>query len=68
MMIITYLIKSQGYCGENINFSNCFNISIGQASTLIKAMMADKVLQPTSQSKKYAKYVLTPQYREKIFG
>jgi transposase len=27
-MIITYLIKSQGYWGENINFSICFNISI----------------------------------------
>jgi hypothetical protein len=27
-LIITYLIKSQGLLGENINFSICFNISI----------------------------------------
>lgn len=38
-----------------------------KAGTLIKAMVADKILQPNSSSRKYAKYTLTEQYREKFF-
>jgi predicted HTH transcriptional regulator len=38
-----------------------------KAGTLIKAMVADKILQPSSSSRKYAKYTLTEQYREKFF-
>jgi len=53
---------------DNESVRNCFGISAGKASTLIKAMMADNILQPTGLSKKYAKYNLTSQYREKIFG
>lgn len=65
-MIIILAIMQEPLDNESVR--NCFDISIGKASTLIKAMMADKVLQPTSPSRKYAKYTLTPQYREKIFG
>lgn len=65
LMIIILVIMQETLDNEHVR--NCFGISIGQASTLIKAMMADKVLQPTSPSRKYAKYTLTPQYREKIF-
>lgn len=66
LMIIILAILQETLDNESVR--NCFNISIGQASTLIKAMMADNVLQPTNSSKKFAKYSLTPQYREKIFG
>lgn len=65
-MIIILAIMQETLDNESVR--NCFGISIGKASTLIKAMMADNVLQPTSSSRKYAKYTLTPQYREQIFG
>lgn len=66
LMIIILAIMHEILDNEQVR--NCFGVSIGQASTLIKTMMADRVLQPTNLSRKYAKYTLTPQYREKIFG
>lgn len=65
-MIIILAIMQGSLDNESVR--NCFGISIGQASTLIKAMMADNVLYSTSLSRKYAKYVLTQQYRDEIFG
>jgi len=65
LMIIILAIMQETLDNESIR--NCFGISIVKASNLIKAMMAEKVLQATSPSKKYAKYILTPQYRERIF-
>ncbi len=66
LMIIILAIMHETLDNESVR--NCFDISIGKASTLIKAMVADKVLQSNSSSRKYAKYTLTEQYREKIFG
>lgn len=65
-MIIILAIIQETLDNESVR--NCFGISIVKASNLIKAMVADKILQVTGSSKKFAKYTLTPQYREKIFG
>lgn len=53
---------------DNGGVRSCFGVSSEKASTLIKPMVADKVLEPNSPSRKYAKYILTEQYREKVFG
>ncbi len=53
---------------DNERVRNFFDITAEQASTLIKSMMAEKILQSSGQSRKYAKYILTENYREKIFG
>ena len=53
---------------DNESLRNAFNISSEKAGTLIKAMVEDKIIQPTTKSRKYAKYVLTENYREKIFN
>jgi hypothetical protein len=52
---------------DNENVRNCFGISSEKASTLIKSMVVEKILQPSSPSRKYAKYIFTDHYREKIF-
>jgi predicted HTH transcriptional regulator len=66
LMIIILAIMQETVDNESVR--NCFGISSEKASTHIKAMVADKVLQANSPSRKYAKYILTQQYREKIFG
>lgn len=66
LMIIILAIMKETLDNESVR--NCFDISIVKASNLIKAMIADKILLATGPSKKYAKYTLTPHYREKIFG
>lgn len=66
LMIIIMAIMQEKIDNESIR--NCFGISSEKASTLIKAMITDKVLQLSSRSRKYAKYILTEAYREKIFG
>lgn len=53
---------------DNESLRNCFGISSDKASTLIKAMVAERILQTNSLSRKYAKYVFTERYREKIFS
>ena len=53
---------------DNESVRNCFGISREKSSTLLKAMVADRIVEPSSRSRKYAKYVLTENYREKIFG
>ncbi len=66
LMIIIMVIMHEHI--DNQNVRNGFGISSEKASTLIKALVADKVIQPAGSSRKYAKYELTQQYREKIFG
>ena len=53
---------------DNEKVRNCFGISRDKASTLIKAMVAEQIIQISGPSKKYAKYVLTKMYRQKIFS
>lgn len=53
---------------DNQNVRSIFGISSEKASTLIKWLVADKVLQPNNQSRKFARYTLTENYKEKIFG
>ncbi len=66
LMIIILAIMKESIDNESVR--NYFNISIVKASNLIKAMVAENVLQATGPSKKFTKYILTPQYREKVFG
>lgn len=66
LMIIIMVIMHEYI--DNKNVRNCFGISTEKASTLIKSLVADKVLQPGGTSRKYAKYILTDHYREKVFG
>lgn len=65
-MVIILAIMQEKIDNESVR--NCFGISSEKASTLIKSLITDKVLQVSSRSRKYAKYVLTESYREKIFG
>ena len=66
LMIIILIIMQEAIDNESVR--NCFGISSEKAGTLIKAMVVEKILQPSSQSRKYAKYIFTEHYREKIFG
>ncbi len=66
LMIIILAIMQEKIDNESIR--NCFGISSEKASTLIKSLLTDKILQVSSRSRKYAKYILTETYREKIFG
>lgn len=65
LMIIIMIIMHEHI--DNQSVRNCFNISSEKASTLIKSLVADNVLQANGSSRKYAKYELTERYREKIF-
>jgi len=67
MLFILAIVQEQNLI-ENESIRNCFAISSEQASTLIKQMMADKIIEPKNSSRKYAKYALTREYREKIFS
>jgi len=66
LMIIILCIMHETIDNESVR--NCFGISREKAGTLIKSMVASKVLEANAISRKYAKYVLTEQYREKFFG
>lgn len=66
LMVIILAIMHEKIDNESVR--NCFGISSEKAGTLIKSMLSSKILQINSQSRKYAKYVLTDLYREKIFG
>ena len=66
LMIIIMIIMQEHIDNENVRKS--FDISRDQASTLIKSLVADKVIQLVGSSRKFAKYNLTENFREKIFG
>jgi predicted HTH transcriptional regulator len=66
LMVIVLAIMQETLDNESVR--NCFGVSGEKASTLIKSMVAERVLRPSSGSRKYAKYILTENYREKIFG
>lgn len=53
---------------DNESLRNCFGISSQKATTLIKAMVSEKILQISGSSRKYAKYVFTDPYSEKIYS
>lgn len=66
LMVIILAIMHETVDNESVR--NCFGISIDKASTLIKAMVADKIIQSNGPSKRFAKYGFTKSYREKIFS
>lgn len=66
LMIIIMLIMHELIDNENVR--QCFGITRDKASTLIKSLVAEKIIQPRGASRKFAKYELTENYREKIFG
>lgn len=66
LMVIILLIMQETVDNESVR--NCFGISSEKSGTLLKAMVAEHTIMPSSRSRKYAKYVLTENYREKIFG
>ena len=65
-MIIIMIIMQEYVDNESVR--KCFEISREKASTLIKSLVADKVIQSSGSSRKFAKYNLTENFREKIFG
>lgn len=66
LMVIILAIMHEAIDNESVR--NCFGVSSEKASTLIKSLVADKVIEPNSQSRRFAKYILTKHYHEKIFG
>ena len=66
LMIIIMIIMHEHI--DNKTIRHYFDISSEKASTLIKSLVAERVIQSSGQSRKYAKYILTEQYREKVFG
>lgn len=65
MIVILVIMRDQV---DNESIRECLGISSEKAGTLIKAMIAERILQTSSKSRKYAKYTFTEQYREKVFG
>ena len=55
---------------DNESIRNTFDISAEQAGTLLKSLVAEQIIEPADnvRSKKFARYVLTPIVRDKIFG
>lgn len=53
---------------DNESVRNAFGIDRSKASTLLKSLVEDTVIESTGGSKKFAKYRLTPSYRQQIFG
>jgi ATP-dependent DNA helicase RecG len=53
---------------DNESLRNAFEIDASRATTLIKALVDENVVEPTTKSRKYAQYKLTEQYHDKIFG
>ena len=66
IMVIIMIILQEHIDNESVR--KCFEISRDKASTLIKSLVADKVIQSSGPSRKFAKYYLTANFREKIFG
>ena len=65
-MVIIMIIMQEYVDNESVR--KCFGISRDKASTLIKSLVADRVIQSSGLSRKFAKYNLTEHFREKIFG
>ncbi len=65
IMIIIMLIMQEKIDNESVR--RCFDITAEKASTLLKSMVVDHIIELSGRSRKYAKYVLTNQYREKVF-
>ncbi len=53
---------------NNESIRNAFGITNEQAGTLIKSTLKANIIIPRNNSRKFAKYELTPQWREKIYG
>jgi len=66
LMIIILAIMQDNIDNESVR--NCFGVSREKATTLIQAMTSGHILEKSSTSRKYAKYILTAAYRERIFG
>ena len=53
---------------DNEGVRNAFDIDTLRASTLIKALVEDGVIRSTTRSRKYARYQLSEEYRQRVFG
>lgn len=53
---------------DNEGVRNAFDINTLKASTLIKTLMESGVIKSTTKSRKFARYQLTDEYRQRIFG
>jgi predicted HTH transcriptional regulator len=53
---------------DNEGVRNAFDIDTLRASTLIKSLVEDGVIRSTTKSRKFARYQLTQEYRQRIFG
>lgn len=53
---------------DNLGVRNAFDIDRSKASTLIKALVEEGVIRSTIKGRKFARYQLTDDYRERIFG
>ncbi len=52
---------------DNETIRNTFEISTEKATTLIKSLVDEQVIESSTKSRKFAKYILTDLYREKIY-
>ncbi len=66
LMVVILLIMEHEVDNESIR--NCFGIAREKASTLIKLLLAENVLTAKGASRKFAKYGLSENYQEKIYG
>jgi predicted HTH transcriptional regulator len=64
--VLALLINNNTIDNEVVR--DTFNITSHQAGTLLKALVREKIIQPVTISRKFAKYSLTDNYREKIFA
>jgi ATP-dependent DNA helicase RecG len=53
---------------DNESLRNVFNIDSGKASTLLKLLVEENMIRRTGSSMKYARYRLTPEIYNKIWG
>ncbi len=66
LMIMIMIIINEYVDNESVR--QCFGITREKASTLIKSLVSERIIQSKGASRKYAKYELTKNYTEKIFG
>ena len=53
---------------DNECLRHAFGIDTPKASTLIKSLSEENVIVPVSASRKFAKYRLSENFRQKVFG
>lgn len=66
LMVMVLAIMHETFGNESVR--DCFGISAVQASTLIRSMIADMIIQPSGKSRKFARYTLSDKVRAQVFG